>query len=162
MTKHKWMEDLVQLVHAGDQFRVIVWWANKKMCWTMTLVEVALHMMAGVKPTYFVEVRSYTWSAGWSNVKQKNDLFSLACIKKCCYDSVHFTSAERGNESCGQQLVVWIKGPCKSITTGWVWDQLAYKSQASATGIHIWKQIFSTSKDQGKEGKCCSRGILAA
>lgn len=160
MTKHIRMEDLVQLVHAEDHFRVILWWANKEEE-VLGLVEVSLHMMTGVKPISFVEVRSYTWNAGWSNIKQKNDLFSLACIKKCCYDSIHFTFAERGNESCGQAVVVWNRGPCKSITTGWVWDQLADKSQESATGIRIWKQIFSTSKDQRKKGKFCSGGMLA-
>lgn len=28
----------------------------------------------------------------------KNDLFSLGCIKKGCYDRINFTFAQRGNE----------------------------------------------------------------
>lgn len=87
---------------------------NKKRCWTMILVEIVLHMMAGVKPTGFVEVRSRTWNAGWANIKQKKYLFSLACIKKCCYDSIHFTFAERGNESCGQQQLSGTRDPAKA------------------------------------------------
>lgn len=35
--------------------------------------------------------------------KTEKDLLSLACIKKGCYDSIHFTFAQRGNGSCGQQ-----------------------------------------------------------
>lgn len=35
--------------------------------------------------------------------KTEKDPFSLAHIKKGCYDSIYFTFALRGNESCGQQ-----------------------------------------------------------